>query len=107
MSFYPTLHKKLFESNDNEKVAVKLEKVIQSDNEYKLDAETRFVESIAALNNPYKVQHEKVTPIEDLIYELDVDAITSIKGQVLTNRYDSFGVIQATTSGFRQIIFHF
>ena len=68
VSFYPPLHKKLLESNNKDNLAVKLEKVLESDGEYKLDAETRFVESIS-FQKPYSFLHKKITPIENLIYK--------------------------------------
>ena len=68
-------------TNNDPTIALKMKNVVFENDQYKLDAETCLVETVK-LKNPFSLKFEPVRSIGDIIFELPLDTVTSIRGEV-------------------------
>ena len=81
VSFYPPLHRKLMVTNNDPTIALKMKTAVFENNQYKLDAETFLVETVK-LKKPFSFEFEAVKTIDDVIFELPLNTMTSIRGEI-------------------------
>ena len=58
-----------------------MKNVVFKNNQYKLDAETCLVETVK-MKNQFSMKFKPVKSIDDVIFELPLDTMTSIRGEV-------------------------
>ena len=58
-----------------------MKNAVFENNQYKLDAETCLVETVK-LKKPFSLKFEPVKSIDDVIFELPLDTMTSIRGEL-------------------------
>ena len=80
VSFFPPLHSKLMVTNNDQTIALTMKNVFKND-QHKLNAETCLVETVT-LKEPFSMNFEPVKSIVDVIFELPLDTMTSIRGKV-------------------------
>ena len=58
-----------------------MKNVVFKNNQYKLDAETCLVETVK-MKNQFSMKFKPVKSIDDVIFELPLDTMTSIRGEL-------------------------
>ena len=68
-------------TNNDLAIALKMKNVAFENSPYKLDAETCLMDTVK-LRKPFSLKFKPVESIDDVIFELPLDTMTSIRGEV-------------------------
>ena len=68
-------------TNNDPTIALKMKTAVFENNQYKLDAETFLVETVK-LKKLFSFKFEAVKTIDDVIFELPLNTMTSIRGEI-------------------------